>query len=56
MDAILVWIINRPRVCAAISVFSLVDSANCIRLDHADWWAGATLAFVSAWGIRETSP
>ena len=56
MDAVLTWIINRPLVCAAISGVSLVDALNCVRLDHADWWVPATVALVSACGIRETSP
>ena len=52
MDAVLVWIIQRPMVCATISALSLVDAANCVRLDHADWWVPAAVAFVSAIGVR----
>ena len=55
MDAILEWIINRPLVCAAISAISLADALNCVRLDHADWWVPATVAFVSAWGVRRVT-
>ena len=54
MDEVLAWIIKRPMVCAAISVLSLADALNCIHLGHTDWWFPAAVAFISAFGIRNT--
>lgn len=39
-------------VFSALSVASIADAANCIRLGHADWIFPAALAFLMAMMIE----
>lgn len=48
LDRLTVW----QAATAIFAVACLADAANCIRLDHADWWMPATVALFCALSIR----
>ena len=56
IGAILVFVAGRPFLAAALSVGSLADCSNCIRLGHTDWWLPAVAAVAFACLVKQQEP
>lgn len=52
LDATIIFVMERPRLAAALSGLSLVDMSNCIAHRHSDWWFPAVVAFGLACLVR----